>query len=227
MIDNNSSVSATSDVLGDYRFEPKVKGSGSSELGKNEFMELMIAQMENQNPLEPQDNGAFISQLAEFSSLEEMQKITSSVDGLSNQYQSSQALQASAMVGRTVLVPSSEAPLSASGTVSGVVDLESSTGALKVSIFNGSGELVNQMNMGQQFAGSVPFVWDGKNSEGEVMPFDQYTIKAEANQGGDLKQVNTLLSANVNSVSIAQSGGISLNLSGMGSIPIEEVREIN
>jgi len=215
------------DVLSDYRYEPKTQASGDSELGKNEFMELMIAQMENQNPLEPQDNGEFISQLAEFSSLEEMQKLTGTVDNFATQYQSTQALQASAMVGRTVLVPGTESPLSPDGTISGIIELPESTGSLVVNIFNGSGELVNNFNMGQQAAGTVPFVWDGTNSDGEYMPFDEYTFKVEASQSGEMKQMSTLLSANVNSVSIGQSGEITLNLSGMGSIPLENVREIN
>ena len=215
------------DALSDYRFEPKNQASGSNELGKNEFMKLMIAQMENQNPLEPQDNGQFISQLAEFSSLEEMQGISSSVNNLSGQFQSSQALQASAMVGRTVLVPASESPLDSSGAISGVVDLQKSTSSLNISVFNGSGELVNQFDLGQQPAGTVPFIWDGTNAEGEQMPFDDYTIKAQASRTGETEQATTLLSAHVNSVSIAQGGGISLNLFGMGTIPLNEVREIN
>lgn len=215
------------DVLSDYRYEPKVTTSGDNELGKNQFMELMIAQMENQNPLEPQDNGQFISQLAEFSSLEEMQKLSGSVQSFATQYQSTQALQASAMVGRTVLVPGTESPMGTDGTISGIIELPESTGALNVNILNGSGELVNSFNMGQQVAGSVPFMWDGTNSDGEYMPNDQYTFKVEANQGGELKQMSTLLSANVNSVSIGQSGEITLNLSGMGSVPLENVREIN
>lgn len=215
------------DVLSDYRYEPNVKTSGDNELGKNQFMELMIAQMENQNPLEPQDNGEFISQLAEFSSLEEMQRLSGTVESFATQYQSTQALQASAMVGRTVLVPGSESPMGADGTISGIIELPESTGSLNVNILNGSGELVNSFNMGQQPAGTVPFVWDGTNSDGEYMPYDQYTFKVEASQSGDIKQMNTLLSANVNSVSIGQSGEITLNLSGMGSVPLENVREIN
>ena len=218
---------SVSDPLSDYRYEPKNTASGSNELGKNEFMKLMIAQMENQNPLEPQDNGEFISQLAEFSSLEEMQGISSSVNNLSSQFQSSQALQASAMVGRTVLVPATESPLDSNGAISGVVDLQKSTSSLKISIFNGSGELVNQFDLGQQPAGTVPFIWDGTNTKGEQMPFDDYTIKAQASRAGETEQASTLLSANVNSVSIAQGGGISLNLFGMGTIPLDQVREIN
>lgn len=217
----------TSDVLSEYRYENKVATEKKDELGKNEFLELMIAQLENQSPLDPQDNGEFISQLAEFSALEEMQTLNSTVNGFSNQFQSTQALQASAMVGRTVLVPGDTAPLAVDGSLSGVIDLPASTGNLKVSIYNQSGELVNSFNLGQQVAGAVPFTWDGTNGEGEQMPYDQYTIKAEVTTGGEAQQVTTLLSSNVNSVSIAQSGAITLNLQGMGSIPLESVREIN
>ncbi len=215
------------DALSSYRYEPSSKAQGSSELGQNEFMELMIAQMENQSPLDPQDNGEFISQLAEFSSLEEMQKLTAQVESFATQYRSSQALQASAMVGRSVLVPAAEAPLGADGTISGLVELESSTGALDISIYNGSGELVKKLEMGQQLAGSVSFEWDGTNEKGEAMPYDRYVIQAQTKQGGDVSQVATLLSANVSSVSIAQAGDISLNLNGMGAIALDEVREIN
>ena len=73
-----SAINATdaSDVLSQYQLKSQDGGKGTSELGRNEFMELMLAQLKNQNPLEPQDNGEFISQLAQFSSLEEMQNLS-------------------------------------------------------------------------------------------------------------------------------------------------------
>ncbi|TNC80471.1 MAG: flagellar biosynthesis protein FlgD [Oleiphilus sp.] len=219
--------SQTTDVLADYRWENTKATEKKEELGRNEFMELMIAQLENQSPLDPQDNGAFISQLAEFSALEEMQTLNSTVNNFSTQFQSSQALQASAMVGRSVLVPGTEAPLSPSGTIEGVVEIPSSTSSLRISILNGSGELVNEFNLGQQAAGAIPFIWDGTNAEGELMPYDDYTIRADINVSGETQQASTLLSANVNSVSIAQTGDITLNLQGLGAIPLENVREIN
>ena len=217
----------TTDVLADYRYENTTATEKKDELGRNEFMELMIAQLENQSPLDPQDNGAFISQLAEFSALEEMQTLNSTVNSFSTQFQSSQALQASAMVGRSVLVPGTEAPLAPDGTISGVVEVPSSTSSLRISILNGSGELVNSWNLGQQSAGPIPFTWDGTNADGELMPYDEYEIKADINVSGETQQASTLLSANVNSVSIAQTGDITLNLQGLGAIPLESVREIN
>ena len=223
----NINTTNTVDPLAGYRLEGGKEAAKKGDLGKNEFLELMIAQLENQNPLEPQDNGAFISQLAEFSALEEMQQISSTVDSFSDKFLSSQALQASAMVGRNVLVPGAESPMAVDGTISGMVDLPSGTSNLSVSILNGSGELVRRIDMGQQFAGSVPFKWDGMNEQGDVMPADVYTIKAESKTSTGSEQLDTLFASQVNSVSIAQSGAVTLNLAGLGRVPIESVREIN
>ncbi|KZY80337.1 flagellar biosynthesis protein FlgD, partial [Oleiphilus sp. HI0071] len=155
-------------------------------------------------------------------------QISSTVDSFSEQFQSSQALQASAMVGRNVLVPGADSPLLSDGTISGMIDLPSGTSNLSVSILNGSGELVRRIDMGQQFAGSVPFSWDGKNEQGDVMPNDRYTIKAESKTSTGSEQLDTLFASQVISVSIAQGGGaVTLNLAGLGSVPIESVREIN
>lgn len=224
---NTTNSTQSTDALSQYRYENNNATPKKNELGRNEFMELMIAQLENQSPLDPQDNGAFISQLAEFSALEEMQNVSKSVDSFATQYRSTQALQASAMVGRRVLVPSTEAPLNASGKIEGVVELPASTSRLKISVLNKSGELVNSYDLGQQRGGSMPFEWDGKNTAGQQMPVDSYTIKAEAYYGGKPEQVNTLMSSNVNSVSISKTGAVTLNLQGMGAIPMENVREIN
>ncbi len=219
-----NAVSSNNDVLNKYSLQ---KTEGEGELGKNEFLELMIAQLNNQNPLEPEDNGAFIAELAQFSSLEEMQGLNATVEGFTSNFQSTQALQASAMVGRSVLVNASTGPTSVAGTIGGVVDVPTSTSDLRVSVLNASGELVGQYEMGQQFAGQVSFLWDGKNMSGEQMPPGQYSIKAEASYSGKTEQLNTLLSANVDSVSIGSNSAITLNLAGMGGVALSEVRQIN
>lgn len=224
-----STISSTqSDPLSQYRLDSGSSTSteDSNELGRNQFLELMIAQLENQSPLDPQDNGAFISQLAEFSALEEMQNLSSTVESFSTQFRSTQALQASAMVGRAVLAEASEAPLQSDGTIPGVVDLPSSTGSLTVTVFNGSGELVDRIELGQQAAGMIPFQWDGTNLEGEEMPFDTYTLVAESTNGGETESVTTMLAANVNSVSVSQTGEITLNLQNIGAVSLDSVREI-
>ncbi|MBS3805833.1 MAG: flagellar biosynthesis protein FlgD, partial [Oleiphilaceae bacterium] len=109
---------AASDILSQYKLQNETS-EAKDNLGKNEFMELMIAQLKNQDPLKPQENGDFIAQLAQFSSLEEMQGLSGSVDSMVGEFRSTQALQASAMVGRSVLVPSETGILDATGKVDG------------------------------------------------------------------------------------------------------------
>lgn len=217
---------ANNDVLNQYTVD-KPDNTANSELGRNEFMELMLAQLNNQSPLEPQDNGEFIAQLAQFSSLEEMQGVASSVDSLTTQFQSSQALQASAMVGRSVLVNASSGPMMPDGSMSGAIDLPASTSSLRINVMNQSGELVTQLDLGQQFTGQVAFHWDGTNSDGQPMPPGQYTISAEASYDSGTEQLETMLSSNVDSVSLGQGGSITLNIAGVGSVPLSEVKEIN
>lgn len=214
------------DVLSQYRLDQEKTG-GNDELGKNEFMELMIAQLKNQNPLEPQDNGEFISQLAQFSSLEEMQSLSGSVDDVVSQFRSTQALQASAMVGRTVLAPSSIGVLGAEGEISGNVEVPASTSGLRVSIENEAGERVRQMDLGSQQAGVTGFNWDGKDGNGNSLPPGRYRIVAEASYPEGQQQLGTMVSANVDSVSLGQGGSVTLNLAGMGSIALSDVQQIN
>lgn len=216
-----------SDVLSKYRLDQEQGAKGSNELGKNEFMELMIAQLKHQNPLEPQDNGEFISQLAQFSSLEEMQGLSQSVDDVASQFRSTQALQASAMVGRTVLAPSSVGILGAEGEISGNVEVPASTGGLRISIENQAGERVRQIDMGPQQAGVTAFSWDGKDGNGNSLPPGPYKVVAEASTPDGPEQLGTMLSANVDSVSLGKGGNITLNLAGMGSIALSEVEQIN
>ncbi|TGN41812.1 flagellar hook assembly protein FlgD [Marinobacter confluentis] len=215
-----------SDVLSKYRLDQEQTGN-KNELGKNEFMELMIAQLKNQNPLEPQNNGEFISQLAQFSSLEEMQSLSGSVDDVVSQFRSTQALQASAMVGRTVLAPSDMGVLGASGKISGNVEVPATTSGLRVSIENGAGERVRQIDLGSRQAGVAGFSWDGKDGNGNSLPPGPYRIVAEASYPDGQQQLGTMVSANVDSVSLGKGGSVTLNLAGMGSIALSDVQQIN
>lgn len=224
-----SAINATdaSDVLSQYQLKQQGGAQGNSELGKNEFMELMLAQLKNQNPLEPQDNGEFISQLAQFSSLEEMQKLSGSVDDVVGQFRSTQALQASAMVGKSVLAPSQIGLLGADGVVDGTIEVPASTGGLRLSVQNQQGELVRQIDLGSSPAGVKSFSWDGQDGNGNPLPPGPYRIVAEASYPEGQQQLSTMVSANVDSVSLGQGGSVTLNLAGMGSIALSEVKQIN
>ena len=87
------------------KYQVKQDSTQNKELGKDQFLNLLVAQLNNQNPLEPQGNGEFIAQLAQFSTVEGVEKLNSSMETILSGYQSSQALQASSLVGRKVIVP--------------------------------------------------------------------------------------------------------------------------
>lgn len=222
-----STVNGTSnDVLSQYGLQNKAADK-NGELGRNEFMELMLAQLKNQNPLEPQDNGEFIAQLAQFSSLEEMQKVSASIDNVVGEFRSTQALQASAMVGRSVMVPGTASRLTEGTPIEGSVAVQIPTTKLTISIKNSAGELVHQMDLGSAETGYEKFTWDGKAANGEQLPPGKYEIIAEGEYSSGTEQLGTLISANVDSVSLGSSGAITLNLAGMGSIALSDVYQIN
>jgi flagellar basal-body rod modification protein FlgD len=202
-------------------------GKERNKLGQAEFLDLMVAQLKNQDPFKPMENGDFIAQMAQFSSVSGLDKLQKSFDTLANSLQSNQALQASTLVGRSVLVPSSQAVLSPQSDVRGLLALEQSTPRLTVSIVNDSGELVKSMDLGGHSAGDVAFAWDGTNNAGEKMPYGNYRVVAEA-QGPDNRfSVNTLVNASVESVTIGNGGQqLTLNLKDMGPVSFSQVREI-
>ncbi len=185
------------------------------------------AQLKNQNPLEPKGNGEFIADLAQFSSLEEMQNLSSTVDSVVGEFRSTQALQASAMVGKSVMAPADFGILDQSGPMKGAVNVPSNTGGLRINIENASGELVRQLDLGEASAGQHAFSWDGQDGNGNALPPGKYYVTAQGSYPEGTEQLQTLMSANVDSVSLGQGGSITLNLAGMGSLPLSEVQQIN
>jgi len=197
-----------------------------NELDKNAFLRLMVTQLNNQDPLNPQENGEFIAQLAQFSSVEGIENLNSTVEVMAGSLQSSQALQASALVGRTVHVNSGTSFLAEGEPITGNIKLDSSSSNLVVSITNQAGALVEQLELGSHVRGNVKFGWDGTSRDGQRLPPGAYNFKAEAAVGGQAQQMDLALSANVDSVTINPDRSIVLNLAGQGAVPLLDVEEI-
>lgn len=209
------------------KYQIKNDTTQNKDLGKNEFLNLLVAQLNNQNPLEPQGNGEFIAQLAQFSTVEGVEKLNSSMESLLSGYQSSQALQASSLVGRKVIVPGEKAVVDTSETFKASLVLPVSSSNVYVNVYDSAGAAVNRVNLGQQSAGSVSFMWDGKDSDGNLMPPGTYRFEAQATYEDGTKGLYTLLPANVDSVTLGQNGsGLMLNLAGLGSVPLTHVQMI-
>lgn len=223
----SNNVAVGNSVLDQYEIKSDRFATGD-DLGKDQFLELLVAQMNNQDPLSPQENGEFIAQLAQFSTVEGIENMNTSMEALLSGYQSSQALQASSMVGRTVVVPSDKAIVDTANGLEGQFALPSDSGAVSIKVLNSSGSLVDTINMGSLEAGMHDFIWDGQDSSGNILPPGAYTFEANASIDGTTKQLATLLPANVDSVSLGagENGELLLNVAGLGSISLSNVYSI-
>lgn len=202
-------------------------GAAGSALGKDAFLQLLVTQMQNQNPLEPQDNGEFVAQLAQFSSLESMQSLNGSVNTIVSSFQSSQALQASSLVGRSVTVVTDTAVVDTSKGMTGSVNLTTSSTGTAVGVYDSSGKLIRTIDLDAKTAGLASFTWDGKNGDGEVVAAGKYSFKATATVEGVATAMTTNLPATVSSVTMGANGGeMTLNLAGLGSVALSKIQSI-
>lgn len=231
MVSSTTNTGAVDNLSINKKTETK---KNNNELGQAAFLELMITQMKNQNPLEPQDNSEFVAQLAQFSSVEGLERLNKNFTS----FMSTNALQASSLVGRSVSVETDKSTLLAGGLVSGMVNLDYTTKDTKISIYDEVGSLVQSIPVGELSKGENVFRWDGQNIEinGKLLDWKApdngaavgvYRFEVTATQNGKAESLKTSLSANVNSVSINEDGELILNLAGIGPVNVKDVKQFN
>ena len=197
------------------------------DLGQGDFLKLMVSQLNNQDPMEPMDNGAFLGQIAQFSAVTGLEDLQTSFSDFASSLSSDQALQASSLIGRSVYAPLNEGLLSEAGTIEGELTLPVSSGDVSVKISDASGQLIRTISLGTQAAGPVLFNWDGKMENGQRAPAGGYVVDAQARIDGQNFELDTNLLAEVDSVTLAGAGnGLQLNLSGLGSVSFSDVSRI-
>lgn len=201
--------STSSSIFGglDSSFQlPTSSSKGSSELGQEQFLALMIQQFKNQDPLKPQDPSEFLTQLAQVSSVAGISELNSSMKTLADATYAAQALQASTVVGHDVLAPASSATLSSGQGLKGQVTLPVATSTGTVSILDSAGTLVRQIPLGIQAAGQASFTWDGLDSAGNTAAAGSYTVRASYTNGDQSTALDTYLHKRVTSVSLGGDG---------------------
>ncbi|GGM26577.1 flagellar hook assembly protein FlgD [Pseudomonas asuensis] len=226
---NNTGVAAsaltslTSTSSADSATSTDKKGS----LGKDDFLQLLVTQLNNQNPLSPQDNSEFVAQLAQFSSVESLQNLNTSVNGIASNYQSSQALQASSLVGRSVIAQTGSSMVDTSKSFNGTLIMPAAGTNVSVSVYDTAGSLVKTIDLGSAQAGKSDFIWDGTDDKGNKLNAGVYSFKATAAIDETKQALTTYLPATVNSVTLGQDGGeMQLNLAGLGSVTLSQVQMI-
>lgn len=221
-----SSINGVNSTLESLAIKSDETKKSNQDLGQEEFLELMVAQLNNQDPTKPMENAEFLGQLAQFGTVNGITELQTSVNSLATSLQSNQALQASTMVGRTVSVPTSSINLTAGEAVKGTVSLSANSSQVTLNVRDESGQTVKEMSLGAQSAGDVNFTWDGTDDSGSALPDGEYTFVAEANIDGDQIAMGTQMQARVNSVTLSGTNGPVLNLAGIGAVSISDVKEI-
>jgi flagellar basal-body rod modification protein FlgD len=197
------------------------------KLGQDDFIKLMTTQMNHQDPMKPMENGDFLSDMAQFSTVSGLKEIKDSFNSLATSLKSSQALQASSMVGRNVLIPGAMAMLSADSPLTAAVDLETNVTDLKVNIMDDKGRLVKEIDLGTKSAGVAHFSWDGMLSTEQKAQAGNYSVSAVGTVDGRSESLKTLITDKVQSVSLGLGGqGVSLTLANAGSAGLADVKEI-
>jgi len=199
----------------------------NSQLGQADFLKLMTQQLAHQDPFKPMQDGQFIAQMAQFSSVDSLQKLETGFNDLSATLTSNQALQASTLVGNDVMVPADMVYLQNSGGASGIVGgITSPISNAHLTVTDQSGQIIKTVDLGDITTREAPWSWDGTNSAGDRVASGTYKIAINGQQGGDNLQFQSLVSAQVESVSMGGTNGIILNLVGLGPVNLNDVSRI-
>lgn len=199
-----------------------------SKLGQEDFLKLLTVQMSNQDPMSPDGPGEFLGQMAQFGTVDGIGRLNKSVESLSQLFNANQALQASSLVGRNVQIASPIGVLRQNDGLHAAVNVDGHVNNLSVAIKNAQGEVVKQMFLGDQPQGITEFTWDGTRDDGTPCQPGRYQLVAEGISGGAHVALGTMVTTNVDSVTLGQGGSESvlLNLGELGSVSINNVNKI-
>lgn len=192
---------------------------------QNRFLTLLVAQLENQDPLNPLDNTEITSQLSQMSTVQGIEQLNSKLSSLVESLADTQAVQASALIGNTVLVPGSNLTLS-EGEAYGGVNLTSAADQVTVSIIDSTGKVVQTQTLGANAAGNVLFSWDGSTSAGTTAADGSYTFKVTATKGTSSVTSEALQLGTVSALTRTTSGNFVLDLGSLGQFDFDDVQQV-
>ena len=197
------------------------------ELDQESFLKLLTMQLSYQDPFKPVDNAQMLSQMTSMSTSQGISSLSTQMESLNSLMTSSQALQASALVGQNVLIPSNTGYLEKGENISGVIASGDGASNIKVTVKDESGQVVKEFSLEGDKKGNVAFEWDGKDKDGNLVKSGKYSIEAHGTVNGKSESIPALTYAKVESVTLGTSSNPStLKLKGLGGIYLTDVLEI-
>jgi flagellar basal-body rod modification protein FlgD len=190
---------------------------------EDRFLKLLVAQMQNQDPLNPMDNAQVTSQMAQIQSVNGIEKLNRSVEGLGSQFAQMSALQGAALVGRDVIVPGNRLVTNDEDLVQGGFELNGPADSVKVEVINAGGRIIDTIDLGAQGAGRHGFEW---TPPAGVDAATGDTFRVVAKNGAANVGFTPLMRDRVDAV-IAGGDTLTLELRNSGSVPYDQIRAFN
>jgi len=205
----------------------KSKSSGSSELGKDEFLKLLTEQMKHQDPTQPMDNTAFVAQLAQFSTLEQMdnsnQTLTKMLAGQVTALQTT----AASYVGKSAVFKTDEVSIEKGGKATITADLAEAAADVSITIKDANGNTVRTEDIGSQPAGKFSFDWDGYDKNGEEVASGTYTVAVAAqDKDKNAIAVSQTYSSKITGISFDSDGNPTFHAGGT-TIGLSDITELD
>ena len=177
--------------------------NSGGQITRDDFMRLLIAQLQNQDPLSPMDNQEFAVQLATFNSLEQLVGMNEKLDSLASQQGATSQLNSAALIGKQVIGKGNEVNLAGSGGANVYYELAGNAAKVTVKVLNISGVVVRQIEAGSQKVGAQSTTWDGNNSLAERLPPGVYRFEiSAADASGNAVPMTTQVRGLVTGVSL-------------------------
>jgi flagellar basal-body rod modification protein FlgD len=197
---------------------------GNGAMGQEAFLKLLVAQLQNQDPLNPQDNYEFVAQLAQFSSLEQTIGINDRLDQLALQSQGLQNTETVSLVGKEVTVKGNIVTLDGQGSKVPIsFTTEGKSTSSQIVIKDQNGRTVRTLTLGPHAAGLVKTTWDGRGDTGVAQPAGAYQVTASAKNGDDAPVVVSQQSTgSVQSISFDKGFPV-LTLDNGLSVPVSDL----
>lgn len=179
---------------------PQERVKPKNTLGKDDFLKLLMAQLNNQDPLKPMEHQEFSAQLAQFGSLEQLQNIHKGIESLQGGMGNESKMSALGMIGKTITANGNEVDLMEGQSVNLAFTKKDGVTPVKAQVYSDQGKLVRELDMNAK-ASEAGLTWDGKDQEGKGLPSGKYTFRVQGvNPSGQAEELGAKLSGRVTAV---------------------------
>ncbi len=188
--------------------------ANSNELGKDDFLKLLVAQLQAQDPLDPQGAEDFSAQLAQFSSLEQLTNVNSNLEKIESFEQAVNNSSLVNLIGKNVDSPGDRIDYNSGETKTLNFSLSGGAAKVEVDVFDSTGNKVTSLTLSNQSAGNNQAIWDGNDGAGKPVQPGAYTfqIKAQTLSGEEIP-AQTFISGKITDV-VFEEGGVQVIING-------------